>query len=64
MTVWVVSNLSLPACGDSVNQTGVIRWDYGGGFVGTCLETLEGGNHFRYWQQSGSDADSGAWFLA
>lgn len=48
----------------TVNQTAVIRWDYGNPAIGTCLETIDGGNHFRYWVQSGPDADSGAYFLA
>ncbi|GLB38657.1 hypothetical protein LshimejAT787_0505220 [Lyophyllum shimeji] len=30
---------------------------------GTCWESLAGGNHFRAWKQSGSKANSGAWFL-
>lgn len=47
-----------------VNETAVIRWDYGNPTVGTCTETVDGGNHFRYWVQDGPDADSGAFFLA
>ncbi|KAG9308601.1 hypothetical protein JVU11DRAFT_11707 [Chiua virens] len=31
-----------------VNQTIELREDYGSPSVGTCLETLIGGNHFRY----------------
>lgn len=31
---------------------------------GTCWESLIGGNHFRAWRQNGSEANSGAWFLA
>lgn len=30
---------------------------------GTCWESLIGGNHFRAWQQNGTEANSGAWFL-
>ncbi|KII90695.1 hypothetical protein PLICRDRAFT_174075 [Plicaturopsis crispa FD-325 SS-3] len=48
----------------SKNETAVIRWDYGDPSVGTCKETIEGGNHFRYWVQNGKSADSGAVFLA
>jgi len=48
----------------SLNQTAVIRWDYGNVEVGTCEETVEGGNHIRYWVQNGPDANSGAIFLA
>ncbi|GAA5968861.1 hypothetical protein JCM8115_006476 [Rhodotorula mucilaginosa] len=33
-------------------------------WVGSCLETLTGGNHFRAYKQNGTDANSGAWFLA
>ncbi|UTT95312.1 hypothetical protein NDA17_003855 [Ustilago hordei] len=35
-----------------------------GGDGGTCLESLKGGNHFRYWIQNGTAADSGAIFIA
>ncbi|KAF8260263.1 hypothetical protein EI94DRAFT_918191 [Lactarius quietus] len=47
-----------------LNETAVIRWDYGDPTLGTCKETVEGGNHFRYWTQTGSGADSGAVFMA
>ena len=40
-----------------VNETAVIRLDYGDPTLGTCKETVEGGNHFRYWIQSGSSAN-------
>jgi len=30
---------------------------------GTCWESLAGGNHFRAWQQNGTEANTGAWFL-
>ncbi|OCH87727.1 hypothetical protein OBBRIDRAFT_781260 [Obba rivulosa] len=46
------------------NQTAVLRWDYGDPVFGTCTETVEGGNHIRYWTQNGKEADSGAIFLA
>lgn len=42
----------------------VIRQDYGIPFIGAGLETLIGGNHFRYWRQDGPTANSGALFLA
>ena len=48
----------------TVNQTAVIRWTYGNVELGTCQETLEGGNHFRYWIQNGPNANSGAIFMA
>ncbi|KAE9400220.1 hypothetical protein BT96DRAFT_768763, partial [Gymnopus androsaceus JB14] len=47
-----------------INQTAVMRWDYGDVATGTCEETLDGGNHFRYWVQNGSSADSNAIFMA
>ncbi|KAI0958720.1 hypothetical protein AcV7_004453 [Taiwanofungus camphoratus] len=47
-----------------VNQTIELRQDYDDASDGTCLETLIGGNHFRVFIQNGSDADSGALFLA
>ncbi|KAL0579871.1 hypothetical protein V5O48_002118 [Marasmius crinis-equi] len=31
---------------------------------GTCWESLAGGNHFRAWKQNGTQANTGAWFLA
>ena len=40
-----------------VNETAVIRWDYGDPTLGTCKETVEGGNHLRYWTQTGSEAN-------
>jgi len=42
------------------NETAVLRWDYGDPEEGTCLETINGGNHFRHWTQS----TTGAYFLA
>ncbi|PWN18862.1 hypothetical protein BCV69DRAFT_301015 [Microstroma glucosiphilum] len=35
-----------------------------GRWVGACWESWEGGNHFRAWKQNGSEANTGAWFLA
>nr|GAT55467.1 predicted protein [Mycena chlorophos] len=46
-----------------VNQTQLLREDYGLP-LGTCLETLIGGNHYRVFRQNGTGADSGALFLA
>ncbi|KAH8924890.1 hypothetical protein BT69DRAFT_1260885 [Atractiella rhizophila] len=31
---------------------------------GTCIESAIGGNHFRAWRQNGTEANSGAWFIA
>ncbi|RPD63917.1 hypothetical protein L227DRAFT_496615 [Lentinus tigrinus ALCF2SS1-6] len=47
-----------------VNQTIELRQDYGNSEVGTCLESLIGGNHFRVYFQNGPSADTGAAFLA
>ncbi|KAI0369375.1 hypothetical protein BV20DRAFT_359327 [Pilatotrama ljubarskyi] len=47
-----------------VNETSELRWDYGDPELGTCTETIKGGNHFRYWIQDGSQANSGAIFMA
>lgn len=46
------------------NQTAVMRWNYGDPQLGTCTQTVIGGNHFRYWIQDGPEANSGAVFLA
>ncbi|KAJ6547163.1 hypothetical protein B0H19DRAFT_1211848 [Mycena capillaripes] len=47
-----------------VNQTQMMREDYGSTPIGTCLETLIGGNHYRVFRQNGTSANSGALFLA
>jgi len=47
-----------------LNETNELRWDYTDPTLGTCEETVKGGNHFRYWTQNGKSADSGAIFLA
>lgn len=48
----------------SVNQTMELREDYSDPILGTCLESLIGGNHFRVYRQNGSEANTGALFLA
>ncbi|KAH8091814.1 hypothetical protein BXZ70DRAFT_470229 [Cristinia sonorae] len=48
----------------AVNQTMELRQDFGFAGVGTCLESLVGGNHFRVYRQNGPKANSGALFLA
>lgn len=48
----------------SVNQTMELRWDYGNPDVGTCWESLVGGNHLRLFRQNGPNANTGALFLA
>ncbi|EJD03385.1 uncharacterized protein FOMMEDRAFT_146952 [Fomitiporia mediterranea MF3/22] len=48
----------------SVNQTIELRMDFGNSEVGTCLESLTGGNHLRMFRQNGPAANSGALFLA
>ncbi|KAF7789274.1 hypothetical protein EIP86_000215 [Pleurotus ostreatoroseus] len=47
-----------------VNQTVELREDFDSSTLGTCLESLTGGNHLRVYRQNGSEADSGALFLA
>ncbi|KAJ7712782.1 hypothetical protein DFH07DRAFT_401159 [Mycena maculata] len=47
-----------------VNQTVEYRQDYGNEEIGTCLESLIGGNHLRMFRQNGSSEDTGALFLA
>jgi hypothetical protein len=47
-----------------VNQTLELRQDYGNPDVGTCWESLVGGNHLRLFRQNGPSANSGALFLA
>ncbi|KAJ7854731.1 hypothetical protein B0H14DRAFT_756633 [Mycena olivaceomarginata] len=47
-----------------VNQTIELRQDFGDDDIGTCLESLVGGNHFRVFRQNGTLANSGALFLA
>ncbi|GAA5886074.1 hypothetical protein JCM6882_004254 [Rhodosporidiobolus microsporus] len=47
-----------------INQTILLRYNYGDPYIGTCWETINGGGHFRIWRQNGSEANSGAWFLA
>ncbi|TFK47448.1 hypothetical protein OE88DRAFT_1666243 [Heliocybe sulcata] len=48
----------------TVNQTAEMRWDYYNPGFGTCTETQNGGNHFRYWVQNGTNANTGAIFMA
>ena len=47
-----------------VNETAVLRYNYKDPYVGSCKETIQGGNHIRYWTQNGKDANSGAIFIA
>ncbi|KAF8495195.1 hypothetical protein F5888DRAFT_587323 [Russula emetica] len=47
-----------------VNQTIELRNDYGNPDIGTCWESLVGGNHLRLWRQNGPKADTNALFLA
>jgi len=46
------------------NETAVIRYNYGDPALGTCQESIQGGNHFRYWVQNGPQRNSGAVFIA
>ena len=43
---------------------GVLRWNYGDPTFGTCKESIEGDNHFRWFLQNGTSAFSGAIFIA
>ncbi|GAA6007042.1 hypothetical protein JCM10207_009181 [Rhodosporidiobolus poonsookiae] len=47
-----------------INQTTLLRYNYGDPYIGTCYETINGGSHYRVWRQNGTQANSGAWFLA
>ncbi|KAH8979926.1 hypothetical protein EDB86DRAFT_3088402 [Lactarius hatsudake] len=47
-----------------VNQTLELRQDYGNPDIGTCWESLVGGNHLRLFRQNGPGANTGALFLA
>ncbi|GAA5900071.1 uncharacterized protein JCM6883_006083 [Sporobolomyces salmoneus] len=47
-----------------INQTILLRENFGDSVLGTCKESIDGGEHYRVWRQNGSAADSGAWFLA
>jgi len=42
------------------NELGVRRQDFSESLFGSCIESITGGNHYRFWQQS----TTGAWFLA
>ncbi|UZJ53872.1 hypothetical protein CBS101457_003192 [Exobasidium rhododendri] len=46
--------------GTGDGDNGVLRYNYLNAYFGTCKETLDGGNHFRWWQQENTDA----YFLA
>ncbi|KAI0288279.1 hypothetical protein BC826DRAFT_916029 [Russula brevipes] len=46
------------------NQTIELRNDYGNPDIGTCWESLVGGNHLRMWRQNGPTATTNALFLA
>jgi hypothetical protein len=48
----------------TVNETAIIRYNYGDAQLGACKETIQGGNHFRYWIQNGPQGNSGAIFMA
>jgi hypothetical protein len=41
-----------------------LRDDYGNPDIGTCWESLVGGNHLRMWRQNGPKAHTNALFLA
>jgi len=49
-------------------ETGLKRWTFGDDYIGTCIQTFDGGMHFRYFKQNTTKEDSsdatGAIFLA
>ncbi|KAK0552697.1 hypothetical protein OC845_001599 [Tilletia horrida] len=45
---------------DGTGANGVLRWNYGDPYLGTCRESVIGGNHLRWFPQ----AKTGAYFLA
>jgi len=47
-----------------VNQGTELRAMFGIAGIGTCIESLVGGNHFRVFRQNGPTANTGALFLA
>ncbi|KAL0065675.1 hypothetical protein AAF712_007316 [Marasmius tenuissimus] len=47
-----------------LNETAVIRYNYDDPQLGSCKESIQGGNHFRYWVQNGPNANTGAIFIA
>lgn len=47
-----------------VNQTIELRNDYGNPDIGSCWESLAGGNHLRLFRQNGPKAPTNALFLA
>ncbi|KAL0578536.1 hypothetical protein V5O48_003479, partial [Marasmius crinis-equi] len=49
---------------DYLNETAVIRYNYGDPQLGSCQESIKGGNHFRYWVQNGPNENTGAIFIA
>jgi len=48
----------------AVDQLIELREDFGDPNLGTCLESLNGGNHFRVFTQNGAQHNTGALFLA
>jgi hypothetical protein len=46
------------------NESMIIRENFGALGIGTCLQSLIGGNHFRMYRQDGPKANTGALFLA
>ncbi|KAJ7915863.1 hypothetical protein B0H13DRAFT_385396 [Mycena leptocephala] len=47
-----------------VDEGMVLREDFGSAAIGTCWESVVGGNHLRMYRQNGPAANSGALFLA
>ncbi|KAG7445563.1 uncharacterized protein BT62DRAFT_969236 [Guyanagaster necrorhizus] len=59
------SNSQQVDSGDSnENETAVMQYNYGDPALGSCTESFKRDDHFQYWVQNSSEADSGAIFLA
>ncbi|KAF8905162.1 hypothetical protein CPB85DRAFT_1315897 [Mucidula mucida] len=63
-TCWWIGRPTVASATISLNETAVIRYNYGDASLGACTETIKGGNHFRYWVQNGDSENSGAIFMA
>jgi hypothetical protein len=64
MHIGVPQTANLGDGNGEVPQSAVLREAYGVPSLGTCWESLIGGNHFRVFRQDGPQANSGALFLA
>ncbi|GAA96280.1 uncharacterized protein L969DRAFT_100774 [Mixia osmundae IAM 14324] len=46
------------------SQDGILRYNFGDPAFGTCQETVNGGNHLRWWNQTQPDGKPGAIYIA